>query len=149
DESLIKNPNDPVGLTLRGELRLDRGDLVGAVEDLRKALRNAPPAETRSRARAKLYDALTDLLQRDFKAGEEYLKEYEALGKADVGRDAPNEERARARQEERTRRTQFLYLVAKGRESQGKLIEALEAYLDLAAQGSDEMVSSPDEPALK
>lgn len=39
---LIKaNPNDPLGLTERGELRLNKGDLKGAIEDLKKYLHKA------------------------------------------------------------------------------------------------------------
>ncbi|MBV9123241.1 MAG: PQQ-binding-like beta-propeller repeat protein, partial [Planctomycetes bacterium] len=38
DEHLRKNPQDPVGLTNRGEIKLDEGDWNGAVEDLRTAL---------------------------------------------------------------------------------------------------------------
>ena len=34
DELIAKNPNDPIGLTERGELRLDKGDLAGAIDDL-------------------------------------------------------------------------------------------------------------------
>ncbi len=149
DELLKKNANDPVGLSERGGLRLDQGDLHGAIADLRRALRNKPPAEVRARTREKLYEALTALLQRDFKAGEEYLKEYEALAKVEVDPAAPEEERVRAGREERKRRIQFLCLVAKNREAQGKLMEALAAYLELAAQGSDELIPSLDEPAVK
>jgi hypothetical protein len=44
----------------------------------------------------------------------------------------------------------YYLLVGKGREAQGKLTEALKAYLDLAGQGpGDEMLSLPDEPALR
>jgi outer membrane protein assembly factor BamB len=149
DERLKKNPNDPAGLTERGTLRLDQGDLPGAIDDLRAALRNDPPAEVRTRARTKLYGAMTDLFQRDFQGGEKFLKEYEALGKVDAGPDATDVERAAAQKEERRRKTQFLYLVARGRESQGKLLDALRAYLDLAAQGSEELVPSLDDPAVK
>jgi outer membrane protein assembly factor BamB len=149
NELLKKNANDPTGLSERGGLRLDQGDILGAVADLRNALRNKPPAEVRARAREKLYEALTELLQRDFKAGEEYLKEYEALGKVEVDPAANEDERAQAGREERKRRSQFLFLVARARELQGKLVDALTAYLDLAAQGSEQLVPSPDEPAVK
>src|SRR5262249_55964228 len=50
-------PNDPVGLTDRGELRLSRGDLKGAVEDLRLALKNDPPQEVRPRTEELLFEA--------------------------------------------------------------------------------------------
>src|SRR5262249_32929945 len=38
DALLLKNDKDPEGLTRRGDLRLDKGDLGGAIEDLRTAL---------------------------------------------------------------------------------------------------------------
>ncbi len=50
DELIAKNPNDPVGLTERGDLRLDKGDLAGAIEDLSTALKNNPDKATRDRA---------------------------------------------------------------------------------------------------
>ncbi len=51
DQALQKNPNDPVGMTDRGELKLDKGDLKGAVEDLRTALSNKPPPDVLPRTR--------------------------------------------------------------------------------------------------
>src|SRR5262249_52739977 len=46
NELLQKNPNDPVGLTERGELHLDKGEHKEAVADLLLALEKAPPPET-------------------------------------------------------------------------------------------------------
>ncbi|HTU89572.1 MAG TPA: PQQ-binding-like beta-propeller repeat protein, partial [Gemmataceae bacterium] len=45
DELIAKNPNDPNALTERGELRLDKGDLSGAIDDLSTALANNPKKE--------------------------------------------------------------------------------------------------------
>src|SRR5262249_30209996 len=59
DDKIAKNPNDANALTERGELRLDKGDLTGAIDDLSTALKNNPSRETREKARAKLYDTLT------------------------------------------------------------------------------------------
>src|SRR5262249_35909809 len=32
NERILKDPNDPIGLTERGDLRLSKGDLAGAIE---------------------------------------------------------------------------------------------------------------------
>jgi hypothetical protein len=150
DELLAKNSKDPAGLFERGELRLDQGDLPGAIDDLRGALHNKPPDDIRGRARAKLYDALTDYVQRNFNDAEEYLKEYEELCKVEVAPDAGNEEREKAKKEEHKRRANFLYLVAKGRETQGKLVEAFEKYQQYSeAAGIGELQPLLDEPTVK
>ncbi len=59
DKAIGKNPNDPIALTDRAVLRLDKGDLVGTVEDLRAALKNQPPKELLPKTKAKLYEVLT------------------------------------------------------------------------------------------
>jgi outer membrane protein assembly factor BamB/tetratricopeptide (TPR) repeat protein len=149
DDLLSKNPNDPVGLTERGELRLDKSDLVGAIEDLRKALENKPNDATRARARARLYAALTELLQRDFKAGEKYLKDYEGLCKVDA-EEAVGQEAAARRAEQKRRRVNFFVLVGKGREQQGRLLDALKAYLEIAAlAGAGDLMPVAGEPGVK
>jgi hypothetical protein len=79
NQRLKANPKDPAGLTDRGELRLWMGDLKGAVADFQAVLAGKPPAEPLPRARAGLFDALTELLESDFAAGEPYLKEYVEL----------------------------------------------------------------------
>jgi outer membrane protein assembly factor BamB/tetratricopeptide (TPR) repeat protein len=150
DELLAKNPKDPAGLFERGELRLDQGDLPGAIDDLRGALRHNPPDELRTRVRGKLYDALTDYVQRNFNDAEEYLKEYEELCKVEVQPGAGEDERSKAEKEERKRRTNFLYLVAKGREAQGKLVEAFEKYQQYSeTAGTGELQPLLDEPTVK
>jgi outer membrane protein assembly factor BamB len=128
NELLAKNPNDPKGLFERGELRLDKGtELAGAVEDLQAALKNNPPADLKPKAQAKLFDAMTELLERDFANGEKYLDEYRKLC---VVAPARPEEAEEARKETQRRQADFVYLVAKGREGQGKLGEALTGYLE-------------------
>jgi outer membrane protein assembly factor BamB len=151
DEEISKDPNNPIGLTKRAELRLDKGDLAGAVSDLHVALKNNPDKPTRSRARAQLYDAMTEYFQRDFDKAEEtgYLEEYEGLCKIDAD-DVPESERAGVREEERKRRANFLCLVAKGKESQGKLVDAFERYQEFGAlAGKQELLSVIDEPSVK
>jgi outer membrane protein assembly factor BamB/tetratricopeptide (TPR) repeat protein len=128
NELLAKNPNDPKGLFERGELRLDKGtELAGAVEDLHAALKNNPPDDLKPKAQAKLFDAMTELLERDFSNGEKYLDEYRKLCVVAPARPEDAEE---ARKETQRRQADFVYLVAKGREGQGKLGEALAGYLE-------------------
>jgi outer membrane protein assembly factor BamB/tetratricopeptide (TPR) repeat protein len=150
NELLAKNPNDPKGLFERGELRLDKGnsELAGAVADLHAALNNKPPADLIPKARAKLFDAMTELLDRDFNNGEKYLDEYKKLC---VVVPARPEEAEEARKETQRRTANFLCLLAQGREQQGKLGEALDGYLEFGslptAQG--ELLSVVTEPAVK
>lgn len=139
DELIAKNPNDPTGLTERGELRLDRGDLAGAVEDMRKALgQPSVPALVQERAKEKLYEALTEFFQRDYAAAEKHTDQYEALCTVeDPG-------------ETRKRKANFLCLVAKGKEKQRKLVEAFEKYQEfIAIAGEEELISVVDEPTVK
>jgi outer membrane protein assembly factor BamB len=144
DANLAKNANDPKGLLQRGELRLDQGDRLGAIEDLRKSLQNKPDLEVENAARGKLYDALTEYVQNNFDASEDYLKEYEDLSQVNKKNPADTEEKARKR------RGTFLFLVAKGREKQGKLVEAFERYQEFAAIGSgEELISVLDEPSVR
>lgn len=151
DTALAKNPKDPVGLTDRGELLLDRGDRAGAVADLREALANSPPADLLPRTRLKLYEALTELLDSNFAAGEKYLADYEALCKIEPAADADQAARDAAAKEQRRRQVNYLYLVAKGREAQGRLVEALDAYQRFGGLADDDkqLISVVGEPAVK
>ncbi len=151
DERMKNNPNDPIGLVERGELRLDRGDLQGAVEDLNRALQQANiPQDLVGKARDKLFETLTDYLQRDFNAAEKYLTTYEDLTKVTVPEGATPEEKTRKEAEGRRRRTAFLCLVAKGRESQRRFEEAFEKYQEFAVfAASEELITSVDEPAVQ
>jgi len=150
DKTISENPNDPIGLTERGELRLDEGNLTGAIEDLSKALENKPDELTRAKAREKLYDSLTEYFQQDFNKGEKYLTVYEGLCKVEVPADANEETRKAKQAEERKRKANFLCLVAKGREAQGKLVEAFEKYQEFGALAADQaLISVVDEPTVK
>ena len=142
-------PRTRGGLFERGELRLDKGERAGAVEDLHAALENLPPGTDQSakddkvKIQGKLFDAMTELLQHDFNNGEKYLKEYGELCTIAGGEDAAKETQRR--------KANYLCLVAKGREDQGKLDEALKAYLDFGSlpTAQDELLSVVTEPAVK
>ena len=45
-------------------MKLDKGDLTGALEDLQVALDNQPPKEILPKTRTKLFETLTELFQR-------------------------------------------------------------------------------------
>ncbi len=143
NQLLSKNPKDPQGLFERGDLRLDKGERAGAVEDLLASLDNGPPPDIKTRAQTKLFDAMTELLQHDFASGEKYLKEYEKLCTVTTGEDAAKETQRR--------KANYLCLVAKGREEQGKLDEALKAYLAFGSlpTAQEELLSVVTEPAVK
>src|SRR5262249_14352234 len=75
---LAKNPDDPEGRARRGDLRLDKADLAGAVEDLQVALKQEEklPGDIAAKAKVKLYESLTEYFQADFNNAEKYLKDY-------------------------------------------------------------------------
>ncbi len=153
DALLAGNAKDPEGLVRRGDLLLDEGKLGGAIEDLRGALSymtDKTPAELRGKAREKLFEALTEYMQRDFDKAEKYLKEYEELCK--VEETAPGGADPKARLAEEKRRKGNLYcLVGRGKEAQKKLVEAFEAYMNFGTLGSvdNEMMSVVDDPGVK
>lgn len=150
DDKIAKNPNDSDALTERGELRLDKGDLAGAIDDLSTALKNNPSKETRGKARAKLYDTLTVYIADHFNDAEKYLQEYEELCKIDLDA-APDSERGKLEAEQRRRRSTYLWLVGKGREEQGRLVEAFEKYQEFAeaAGKQSELVPAVDDRQVK
>jgi outer membrane protein assembly factor BamB/tetratricopeptide (TPR) repeat protein len=150
DSLIKKDPKDPDGLTERGELRLAKGDLQGAVDDLHAALDNKPHPETRARARDRLYRALTEYVQRDFDKAEKYLDEYEQLCKVEIPAGASDPEKQDLEKETRRRQAEFLFLKGRGREKGGKLAEALRCYLDfLALASNEELVVVTDDPAVR
>jgi tetratricopeptide (TPR) repeat protein len=149
DRDVKNTPDNPALLTERGDYLLDKGDLAGAIDDFRKALANKPDEAIKSKARGKLYEAFTEHFQRDFAKAEGYLKEYEEMCKIDLEGKA-GAERAALDQEMRRRRANFLCLVGKGREAQGRLVEAFEKYLELGAEArKDELIQVVDEPSVK
>jgi outer membrane protein assembly factor BamB/tetratricopeptide (TPR) repeat protein len=151
DEALKKDPKDPIGLTNRGELKLDQGDLPGAVEDLRTALANSPPAEVLPRTRLKLYETYTELFQRDFaSASDKYLDDFKSMCEVTIPAGTPPEEVSKLQEEQQRRQANYLCLLAKGREQQGRLVEAFAAYLDFGSlAGNRELITVIDEPGVK
>ncbi len=150
EERLKRNPKDPTGLIGRGELRLDRGDLEGATDDLIRALKQELPRDVRARARATLHEVLTEFLLRDFSKAEKYLPEYEDVSKLDLEGVRNETEKQERQNEARQRHANFLCLVARGKQAQGKLVEALDKYLEFAAlAGKEELIAALDEPAVR
>jgi outer membrane protein assembly factor BamB len=139
--------NDFAARRDRGALRLDRGDVTGAIVDLRKALELKPGDEE---ARRRLLDALTQLLQRDFAAGEKYLAEYRGLLRVDVPADATADERASLQREYARNLTRCATLVAQGRERQGRVLEAVQAYREMYERTpADERLPLLDDPGVE
>jgi len=144
---LANNPNDPTGLTERGELHLYDGEVREAVGDLRAALSHNPPPEVRSKARSRLHEALTRMMQSDFAQAEQYLVEYEDLCRIEARPGLPAEERQALAAEQTRRRASYLELLGKGRERQGRLVDAFVAYEQFAElAGLKELVDLIEEP---
>jgi tetratricopeptide (TPR) repeat protein len=144
DEALQRNPRDSIALIERARMRLDRGELSKAVEDLRIALAIGPPDAFREQARQQLFEALSALLLKDFNAREKDLKEYEELCTV----ERPKTEKGET--ERRRRRGIYLMVVARGYEQQGKLLEAVRAYQAIAEKANpNDLMPAPDDPGVK
>jgi outer membrane protein assembly factor BamB/tetratricopeptide (TPR) repeat protein len=144
---LAAKADDPVGLLDLGMLQHDDGRLEPAIENYRKAIASKPPEETRAKAREKLFEAITELLQNDFNAGEKMLAEYEKLCVVEITPQMTEAQKKMAAEEELRRKSNFYCLVAKGKETQGKLLDAFENYMKFGTLvGNKEMVSVIDEP---
>lgn len=135
-------PNNPLRLFERGELLLKDGQVQGAVDDLQKTLSLKPAADLVPKARLRLYEAMTDLLQIDFNgASARYLDEYRDLCKV------PDNVT-----EQQLRQAKFFRIVGQGRESQGNLVDAFTMYKEFGSlpihkeQGG---VASLDDPTHK
>jgi outer membrane protein assembly factor BamB/tetratricopeptide (TPR) repeat protein len=145
EQRLAAAPEDGAALAERGRLRLERGDLAGAAADLHAALQHTPGAEERADTGGRLHAALGLLLQRDFGAGEKYLDEYRRLGTLVPSGGRPPDDETRHQ-----RRLQLRALVARGRESQGRVAEALREYGDLLdGARPDNLLAVPEDPALR
>jgi outer membrane protein assembly factor BamB len=134
--ALARNPRDPTALTERGDLRLASGKVPEAVADLRAALGARPPAEILPRTRRLLFEAFTDLFQRDFAtAWRAHIKEFEEVCRT----EDPAETRRRL--------SRFHFIVGVGCEHQGELVRALRSYLAIAElAGPTKYMPAPDDP---
>ncbi len=143
---LQSNPKDPSGLAEKADLLLDDGKLMQAIDTLHLAMQNKPSPEIEFRAREKLYEAITELMQIDFNQAEPFLAEYRGLCQF----KPLNTKKWTAKmieEEQLKRESNRLLLVAKGREKQGKALDAFENYYQFGVITQDkELVSVLDEP---
>ena len=148
-KELAEKPGDAALLAERGDYLLDKGDLDKAIADLRGSLAKGPAAQTKAKARAKLYEAFTQLFQRDFAKAERYIDEFEEVCKVDLAGLVGADRTARIA-EGRSRRANFLCLVGKGREAQNRLVDAFKRYLELGEEAlPNELIVVVDEPSVK
>jgi outer membrane protein assembly factor BamB/tetratricopeptide (TPR) repeat protein len=144
DSARLDSTNDPNNLTKLtdyGELLLKDGQVKKATEMLMKVYDGKPADPLASRAKQRLFEALTDLMHVDFDAASrDYLTVYEALCKV------PDNN-----QEEQSRKARFFRLVGEGREAQGKLVEAFQMYKEFGAlpMYKDIGIASPEDPTHK
>lgn len=145
---LKENPNDPSGLAQRGEMRLYRGDLPAAASDLRAALAgDALAGGERRRAEEKLFEALAELVEKDFPAHEADLPDLRRLVTIAPLPDEKEETRQQRDAEQLERKARYLRLLARGRQEQGDLESALAAYLEFSALGG-QLITSPEDATL-
>ncbi len=146
---LAANPKDPLGLLARGELLLDDGKLKDAIADFKAAQANNLPAEKGPLLREKLYIAYTELIRNDFTGSESILAEYETLCEVPIDGDLDPTEIQNRKNETVKRKRKYLFLLAVGKEGQGKLGEAFDKYLALANLGEGNLDEVPDEPNVR
>lgn len=142
DAAVKKDPSNAEKLVVRGEILLADGQVQRAVNDLHLALEQKLPEALSVRAKNRLYDALTDLMQADFPAAsEKYLDEYQQL--CQLG-DTPREKQLR--------QAKYFRIVGHGREAQGNLIEAFQMYKEfgsLPIHREMQGVAALDDPSHK
>ncbi len=123
DAAVKNDPSNPEKLVDRGEILLADGQVQKAVNDLQQALDNKLPAALEARAKNRLYDAISDILQADFpNASQKYLEDYRKL--SDLGESV---------KEKQTRQAKFFRIVGNGRELEGNLIEAFQMYKEFGS----------------
>ena len=106
-----------------------RASCVGAVEDLHAALKNNPPIEPAGRGRRQAVRRH----DRAVAARLQQRREVPRRVQEALPGDAARPEDAEEAKETQRRKANFLCLVAKGREEQGKLDEALAGYLEFGS----------------
>ena len=150
EKRLVKDPKDPVGLAEKGDLLLDDGKLLQAINTLHEAQKHNPSDATRLFCKEKLYEAITELLQRDFDSGQPFLDEYKELCNFNIPEATDPQKTAHLKEEQLRRESGRLVLLANGRESQGKLLEAFDYYMAFGTiRESQELIDAIDEPGTK
>lgn len=143
-ERLKANPRDPGALIDRGEIRWQANDVEGAMNDYRAGLASNPSLEIKFKGEAKLTDTLMSVLEKDFKQHEKLVPELEKMTTA-VSKEGLSGEEKTSLQD---RQARFYRLMASGRETQGRIAEAL-GHLHAFAQLDDKLISSPDDPLVR
>jgi outer membrane protein assembly factor BamB/tetratricopeptide (TPR) repeat protein len=140
--ALNADPNNLEKLTNHGELLLKDGQVQAAVADLEQVVAKKPEGAVGERAKDRLYEALTDLLQVSFNDNSDrYLDLYRDLCKA-----------AHGDEERQMRQAKYFRIVGQGREAQGNLVEAFQMYKDFGAlpiHNQTGGVASLDDPTHK
>jgi len=78
------------------------------------------------------------------------LQAFEATCTMEVPAQADAKTLEMIRKEEKKRKSVYLRLLARGREAQGKVLEAFDTYLQIAAMGMDgDLDAVPEEAGLK
>jgi outer membrane protein assembly factor BamB len=121
--ALRADPDNLEKLTSHGELLLKDGQVQAAVADLEKVVVKKADGLLGQRAKDRLYEALTDLLQVKFNDNaDKYLDLYRGLCKETTDD-----------QERQMRQAKYFRIVGQGREAQGNLVEAFQMYKDFGA----------------
>ncbi len=149
---LAQDAHDAAALTELGEMLREQGRLPEAIDALNKALKNITeksPKQTRRLARSRLFEAIVELMRRDFARAEAYRETMTELCQV-APEDVASGQADDAAAETQRRRALYHLLVGLGCEAQGKLLEAFHAYLALAAAGAGEaLLSAAEDPALQ
>ena len=144
---LAANPRDAASRIKRGRMLFSKGDAAAAVEDWRVALDDNPPTELVAPTRDRLFKALTLLLRQNFADNEHYLGLYTTLCRVTPPVGATPEHIRACRTEEHSRQISLLALTAHGRETQGRMDLALQAYKQIIETTTPhERMTAPDEP---
>ncbi|HZZ79968.1 MAG TPA: PQQ-binding-like beta-propeller repeat protein [Gemmataceae bacterium] len=137
-----KNPDNLATLTEYGDLLLKDGQVHLAVSTLLKVYDAKPADPLGQRVRARLFEALTDLMQVDFpKASKDYLETYRSLCSV-PGNNG----------EEQQRLAKYFRLVGQGREAEGNLVDAFKMYKDfggLPLHKQNGGITTPEDPNTK
>jgi outer membrane protein assembly factor BamB len=148
-ERLARHPTDPEALFDRATLRLADGDGRGALDDLRTARNAQPNAQLQFQIDRRLFDVYRDLFERDFGKAELLLSEFESVCRVTAPDGASAIEKATAILETRRRLARYYHVVDRGREAQGKLVEALRACLEFVQLADErELIPHPLDPSL-